>query len=333
MRGEYAGENIKNRFNEELPPRARRILSIRPINQQDNGTTSACAENTTPAPQIIHVWWNYLRVRGEYRFAPPVGVPYPELPPRARRIRVALLQKLVKRGTTSACAENTHKQHIGFGNLRNYLRVRGEYEPETGGEAYIPELPPRARRIHHGRYRHAVCFGTTSACAENTFAVSPRPRTRGNYLRVRGEYVTSYFVFIDPMELPPRARRILVNVKIRSGHSGTTSACAENTHVRHIIKETLRNYLRVRGEYLRGVAPAPHPWELPPRARRIHEGDFLGSAQIGTTSACAENTAVSGVRSRCEWNYLRVRGEYLRLIRKTRFLLELPPRARRIRNF
>ena len=51
VRGEYAGENIKNRFNEELPPRARRILSIRPINQQDNGTTSACAENTHPRYQ------------------------------------------------------------------------------------------------------------------------------------------------------------------------------------------------------------------------------------------------------------------------------------------
>ena len=31
---------------------------------------------------------------------------------------------------------------------------------------------------------------------------------------------------------------------------GTTSAHAENTHAPHIIKETLRNYLRVCGEYL-----------------------------------------------------------------------------------
>ena len=107
VRGEYAGENIKNRFNEELPPRARRILSIRPINQQDNGTTSACAENTTPAPQIIHVWWNYLRVRGEYSIPSKAGLTPPELPPRARRIRMGWRSNISGLGTTSACAENT----------------------------------------------------------------------------------------------------------------------------------------------------------------------------------------------------------------------------------
>ena len=52
----------------------------------------------------------------------------------------------------------------------------------------------------------------------------------------------------------------------------------------------MRNYLRVRGEYLRGIAPAPHPWELPPRARRIPHNLAILTLQTGTTSACAENT-------------------------------------------
>ena len=51
--------------------------------------------------------WNYLRVRGEYNIGPAwVGI-NPELPPRARRIRPDGVGVPVRRGTTSACAENT----------------------------------------------------------------------------------------------------------------------------------------------------------------------------------------------------------------------------------
>ena len=51
---------------QELPPRARRILAPIIFCENQCGTTSACAENTTDF-QIG--WWdngNYLRVRGEY---------------------------------------------------------------------------------------------------------------------------------------------------------------------------------------------------------------------------------------------------------------------------
>gem|GEM_PF-3204582 len=50
-----------------------------------------------------------------------------------------------------------------------------------------------------------------------------------NYLRVRGEYDV-YIIHSTPSEeLPPRARRILLN-HIQCGQTfGTTSACAENT--------------------------------------------------------------------------------------------------------
>ena len=74
--------------------------------------------------------------------------------------------------------------------------------------------------------------GTTSACAENTFAVSPPPHTHGNYLRVRGEYLLEQLFERAEVELPPRARRILWTRKISIRMSGTTSACAENTRMR-----------------------------------------------------------------------------------------------------
>ena len=53
---------------------------------------------------------------------------------------------------------------------------------------------------------------------------------------------------------------------------------------------TVRNYLRVRGEYSVPTWPRFFCTELPPRARRIQELPHDADAAKGTTSACAENT-------------------------------------------
>ena len=70
--------------------------------------------------------------------------------------------------------------------------------------------------------------------------------------------------------------------------------------------------------------------ELPPRARRIQDFDLKRIAEIGTTSACAENTATRRGTAPVSGNYLRVRGEYLRASLMIEAIGELPPRARRI---
>ena len=91
------------------------------------GTTSACAENTNPAVGTIAQTGNYLRVRGEY-FCRGFGQACePELPPRARRIPVVESCYPHRKGTTSACAENTEYTKFGLNLTGNYLRVRGEY--------------------------------------------------------------------------------------------------------------------------------------------------------------------------------------------------------------
>ena len=76
-------------------------------------------------------------------------------------------------------------------------------------------------------------------------------------------------------ELPPRARRILLEQSGDLQIQGTTSACAENTA--RILADSwpVRNYLRVRGEYLSRLRGRTPHWELPPRARRIQSHTFL----------------------------------------------------------
>ena len=91
--------------------------------------------------------------------------------------------------------------------------------------------------------------GTTSACAENTTERQTFPLLKGNYLRVRGEYGFCPRPKKQLLELPPRARRIRPCEGARPQREGTTSACAENTSVSILQRNTKRNYLRVRGEY------------------------------------------------------------------------------------
>ena len=249
-------------------------------------------------------------MRGEYRPGHGEWRHRGELPPRARRIPRTAVIFSDGGGTTSACAENTPRPEYWPCHARNYLRVRGEYSHDTLRMAEAMELPPRARRIHPVDIWHTREAGTTSACAENT----PEPRASylilGNYLRVRGEYTLRLMPSFVTTELPPRARRILTLTEKEQGVSGTTSACAENTYT-----------------MLKAVQAGV---ELPPRARRILEIVDELTGGTGTTSACAENTSNSPSSWASIWNYLRVRGEYLRHVFALVLESELPPRARRI---
>ena len=86
---------------------------------------------------------------------------------------------------------------------------------------------------------------------------------------MRGEYVSHMGDIHVALELPPRARRIRVVSDVAGDVFGTTSACAENTTTNANPKTTPRNYLRVRGEYMKTDMERLNLEELPPRARRI----------------------------------------------------------------
>ena len=255
VRGEYRSRSSGVRSRPELPPRARRIPLPAVGGERHPGTTSACAENTA-------IFWlgkprhgNYLRVRGEYFQAAEASGQELELPPRARRIHALPLTQFPQRGTTSACAENTYgKKHVILA-MRNYLRVRGEYQLAAGSSIRLEELPPRARRIQILLVGGDIPPGTTSACAENTYRGHQNDQNEGNYLRVRGEYLLLPWVIWWPAELPPRARRIRDKVYAAADGKGTTSACAENTPATGGSCTQNWNYLRVRGEYFTSSSP------------------------------------------------------------------------------
>ena len=147
--------------------------------------------------------------------------------------------------------------------------MRGEYVAADVWCSTNKELPPRARRILRRCRSHRRFVGTTSACAENTPRVAHEWCEPGNYLRVRGEYQPNPNHYGDPLELPPRARRIRATDARYQRICGTTSACAENTATRTTPSTLGWNYLRVRGEYKSWNNGYRRNTELPPRARRI----------------------------------------------------------------
>ena len=177
--------------------------------------------------------------------------------------------------------------------LGNYLRVRGEYVKLAFAMPRTKELPPRTRRIRDrvGIYGHSQ--GTTSAYAENTHQQSAPARPHRNYLRVRGEYSTSFCTASITSELPPRTRRIHVLVSSKETPRGTTSAYAENTRPGQGNNRAPWNYLRVRGEYGTVFTIVHGHLELPPRTRRIQHAVVAVPCSLGTTSAYAENTSQS----------------------------------------
>ena len=127
MRGEYRYGFLPLSLVGELPPHARRIPVFPNHLASLLGTTSACAENTSPVIFQQTTPWNYLRMRGEYPATLFQSATIPELPPHARRIRYENPQRGVLAGTTSACAENTGQRAERSLRRRNYLRMRGEY--------------------------------------------------------------------------------------------------------------------------------------------------------------------------------------------------------------
>ena len=154
----------------------------------------------------------------------------------------------------------------------------------------LGELPPRTRRIPLSSRAMMMLHGTTSAYAENTTWLPASESPKWNYLRVRGEYLSSLFRFGGNQELPPRTRRIRMQNATHADLAGTTSAYAENTTPASSSIAQHQNYLRVRGEYARASPTAVTGSELPPRTRRIRLTTCGYRPPGGTTSAYAENT-------------------------------------------
>ena len=130
-------------------------------------------------------------------------------------------------------------------------------------------------------------------------------------------------------ELPPHARRRVLAAWGFAFPQGITSACAEKRVSASKVPAILGNYLRMRGEEWSQSTTPRHQLELPPHARRRGLECCEHVIDDGITSACAEKSGLHPQTCEVIGNYLRMRGEELRLLSRFPIPLELPPHARR----
>ena len=212
------------------------------------GITSACAEKSSIACVCSSMVWNYLRMRGEEWTIDDLFFYGWELPPHARRRGITARYVGKIGGITSACAEKRYDYFYRNYGHWNYLRMRGEETAGRDSSARAWELPPHARRRVGVPSEFKQFHGITSACAEKSNPNRYRTLDRGNYLRMRGEEISTRAPRANREELPPHARRRALALFIVQRVFGITSACAEKSGICHIRARSIRNYLRMRGE-------------------------------------------------------------------------------------
>ena len=150
-----------------------------------------------------------------------------------------------------------------------------------------------------------------------------------NYLRMRGEELITRKLSPACTELPPHARRRVLEQSVSANRAGITSACAEKRDNARSDAVPPRNYLRMRGEELPALTITRLPKELPPHARRRDPHTPRKESHHGITSACAEKSSLVDAYFLSDRNYLRMRGEESSSRPVLPIWLELPPHARR----
>ena len=105
--------------------------------------------------------------------------------------------------------------------------MRGEEFSQISCVLPFWELPPHARRRALIMPEYSPRIGITSACAEKRVYCDWIDALKRNYLRMRGEEATRYYVAVSAPELPPHARRRAGFLVIFAPLPGITSACAE----------------------------------------------------------------------------------------------------------
>ncbi len=151
---------------------------------------------------------------------------------------------------------------------QKHLRLRGENLRTFNLSTLDIETPPLARRKPLCTAVRVQGRRNTSACAEKTYAIHRRRTQEEKHLRLRGENNRLVTPQWHVRETPSLARRkLMLFVRLRTD-PGNTSACAEKTYLRRLVKTLHWKHLRLRGE---NHCPNIYKYtlmETPPLARR-----------------------------------------------------------------
>ena len=196
------------------PPRVRSRHERRDREHARQGITSACAEQTRLVLVRLLRLRDHLRVCGaddddSTHIRRTMGSP-----PRVRSRLVVEIEAVVRRGITSACAEQTCGVPVQCLPARDYLRVCGADWSMVRSETDPGGLPPRVRSRRIGLRPARAGRGITSACAEQTSLMDSTLMLCKDYLRVCGADSCTCDLQRVVLGLPPRVRSRLRPVQL-----------------------------------------------------------------------------------------------------------------------
>ena len=147
--------------------------------------------------------------------------------------------------------------------------MRGEYPNNPKLSSQNQGSPPLARGILFFTFPPRLLMRITPACAGNTAGIDSNSNPPRDHPRLRGEYISDFFLHPYVIGSPPLARGIPPDEWNYCINDGITPACAGNTSSLFNCWDVNGDHPRLRGEYLAAsVDPSRHTGS-PPLARGI----------------------------------------------------------------
>ncbi len=231
-------------------------------------------------------------------------------PPRGRRALLGLELGEHRQRITSAQAESTHDRAEPEHDFADHLRAGGEHSGRKTGSTVDSGSPPRRRRAPVVPRPTALRLRITSAQAESTCARPARHPARPDHLRAGGEHSASRRTVRGTIGSPPRRRRARRPAARPARARRITSAQAESTVSRSLIRLVSADHLRAGGEHCPRHSARPHVVGSPPRRRRAHPHGSARPSVMRITSAQAESTSRSPQPRSGASDHLRAGGEH-----------------------
>ena len=151
----------------------------------------------------------------------------------------------------------------------DHPRLRGEYPNNPKLSSQNQGSPPLARGILFFTFPPRLLMRITPACAGNTAGIDSNSNPPRDHPRLRGEYISDFFLHPYVIGSPPLARGILQTVQPQSTDDRITPACAGNTFCITSNIPCGRDHPRLRGEYLNLLQATARLIGSPPLARGI----------------------------------------------------------------
>ena len=175
-------------------------------------------------------------------------------------------------------------------------------------EVPVEGSPPRVRSRLRTGYKASRRVGITSACAEQTVPDEVNVDANQDHLRVCGADNSRVSRGVSNLGSPPRVRSRRHRRTFWPPLPGITSACAEQTVALALEPAFVGDHLRVCGADRVNLPVGFPPSGSPPRVRS-RLGDFKHSdIAVRITSACAEQTEYTALKTRIDRDHLRVCG-------------------------